>query len=172
MLTGVKDVQPLAEADKAALRSQLVPAMLALSNPADKAVRAQIAESVALIAELDFPDKWTDLIDVRPQWHKPINPANTSFSLSATRRITFAHRLQRQCWSPRDSPLYFQAMESPSPIRQALQRDQPRPLEICCPFPPTLQTDGRSSHTTRIRTLPYSTSFQLCFGRTGDGPTH
>lgn len=54
----------MAEDDKAALRSQLVPAMLSLSNPADKAVRAQIAESVALIAELDFPEKWTDLIDV------------------------------------------------------------------------------------------------------------
>ncbi|TFK20990.1 importin alpha re-exporter [Coprinopsis marcescibilis] len=55
--------QPLAENDKAALRSQLVPAMLALSNPSDKAIRAQIAESVALIAQLDFPIKWTDLID-------------------------------------------------------------------------------------------------------------
>ncbi|KAF8063522.1 CAS/CSE protein [Lyophyllum atratum] len=58
-----EDVQPLAEQDKAALRSELVPAMLALSNPADKAVRAQVAESVSLIAELDFPQKWTDLID-------------------------------------------------------------------------------------------------------------
>ncbi|KAJ2925300.1 hypothetical protein H1R20_g11761, partial [Candolleomyces eurysporus] len=58
-----EDVQPLAEDDKTALRSQLVPAMLALSNPADKTVRAQIAESVALIAELDFPTKWNDLID-------------------------------------------------------------------------------------------------------------
>ncbi|GLB42771.1 putative importin alpha re-exporter [Lyophyllum shimeji] len=58
-----EDVQPLPEQDKAALRSELVPAMLALSNPADKAVRAQVAESVALIAELDFPEKWTDLID-------------------------------------------------------------------------------------------------------------
>ncbi|KAG2007419.1 importin alpha re-exporter [Coprinopsis cinerea AmutBmut pab1-1] len=58
-----EDEQPLADADKAALRSQLVPAMITLSNPADKAVRAQIAESVALIAELDFPEKWPDLID-------------------------------------------------------------------------------------------------------------
>ncbi|KAF5378153.1 hypothetical protein D9615_007619 [Tricholomella constricta] len=58
-----EDVQPLAEQDKAALRSELVPAMLALSNPADKAIRAQVAESVSLIAELDFPEKWTDLID-------------------------------------------------------------------------------------------------------------
>lgn len=58
-----EDDVPLPEADKAALRSRLVPAMIALSNPTDKAIRAQIAESVALIAELDFPVKWTDLID-------------------------------------------------------------------------------------------------------------
>jgi exportin-2 (importin alpha re-exporter) len=35
-----------------------------LSSTEDKAIRAQVAESVALIAELDFPTKWTDLIDV------------------------------------------------------------------------------------------------------------
>ena len=40
--------------------------MIALAHPADKGIRAQIAESVALIAELDFPSKWPDLIDVRP----------------------------------------------------------------------------------------------------------
>ncbi|KAF9027107.1 Cse1-domain-containing protein [Hymenopellis radicata] len=57
-----EDVQPLRENDKASLRSQLVPAMLALSNPADKAIRAQVAESVSLIAALDFPTKWPDLI--------------------------------------------------------------------------------------------------------------
>jgi exportin-2 (importin alpha re-exporter) len=39
--------------------------MLALSNPSDKAIRAQVAESVSLIAQLDFPTKWGDLIDVR-----------------------------------------------------------------------------------------------------------
>ncbi|KAF8963542.1 importin alpha re-exporter [Flammula alnicola] len=58
-----EDVQPLAEQDKAALRAELVPAMLALSAPADKAIRAQVAESVSLIAELDFPVKWENLID-------------------------------------------------------------------------------------------------------------
>lgn len=61
----IKDIQPLANEDKVALRAQLVPAMLALSAPADKAIRAQVAESVALIAELDFPNKWDNLIDVR-----------------------------------------------------------------------------------------------------------
>ena len=60
----IQDVQPLPEQDKAALRAQLVPAMLSLSAPADKAIRAQVAESVSLIAELDFPTKWDNLIDV------------------------------------------------------------------------------------------------------------
>lgn len=55
----------MAEQDKAALRAQLVPAMLTLSNPTDKLIRAQVAESVSLVAELDFPSKWEDLIDVR-----------------------------------------------------------------------------------------------------------
>ncbi|KAF8188046.1 importin alpha re-exporter [Pholiota molesta] len=58
-----EDVQPLPEQDKAALRAELVPAMLALSAPSDKAIRAQVAESVSLIAELDFPVKWENLID-------------------------------------------------------------------------------------------------------------
>lgn len=58
-----EDIQPLADEDKVALRAQLVPAMLALSASTDKAIRAQVAESVALIAELDFPNKWDNLID-------------------------------------------------------------------------------------------------------------
>jgi exportin-2 (importin alpha re-exporter) len=62
----LQDVQPIAEQDKNALRSELVPAMIALSNPTDRSVRAQIAEAVSLIAALDFPTKWPDLIDV---WH-------------------------------------------------------------------------------------------------------
>ncbi|KAI0283530.1 CAS/CSE protein [Russula brevipes] len=37
--------------------------MIALSAPNDKLIRAQIAESVSLIAELDFPERWPDLID-------------------------------------------------------------------------------------------------------------
>ena len=39
--------------------------MIALSSTNEKPVRAQIAESVSLIAELDFPERWPDLIDVR-----------------------------------------------------------------------------------------------------------
>ncbi|KAK2460740.1 hypothetical protein APHAL10511_007210 [Amanita phalloides] len=54
---------PLAEQDKATLRRKLVPAMLALSKSSDAPVRVQIAEAVSLIAELDFPARWPDLID-------------------------------------------------------------------------------------------------------------
>jgi exportin-2 (importin alpha re-exporter) len=39
--------------------------MIALSGLNEKAIRKQIAESVSLIAELDFPERWPDLIDVR-----------------------------------------------------------------------------------------------------------
>jgi exportin-2 (importin alpha re-exporter) len=38
--------------------------MLALSSPSEKAIRAQVADAVSLIAELDFPVKWPTLIDV------------------------------------------------------------------------------------------------------------
>lgn len=66
MLPCTQEDQPIAEQDKAALRAALVPAMITLSNPADKAIRLQVAESVSLVAELDFPAKWPDLIDVGP----------------------------------------------------------------------------------------------------------
>jgi exportin-2 (importin alpha re-exporter) len=64
-LTWLKDEYPISVADKEALKPQLVPAMISLSGASDKAIRAQIAESVSLIAELDFPERWPDLIDVR-----------------------------------------------------------------------------------------------------------
>ncbi|SRR5258708_471383 len=43
--------------------------MIALSGLNEKAIRKQIAESVSLIAELDFPERWPDLIDVRQLSH-------------------------------------------------------------------------------------------------------
>ncbi|KAI0340315.1 Cse1-domain-containing protein [Trametopsis cervina] len=54
---------PVPEPDKAALRGALVAAMIQLSNTSDKAIRAQIAESISLIASADFPHRWSDLID-------------------------------------------------------------------------------------------------------------
>jgi exportin-2 (importin alpha re-exporter) len=64
-LTRSEDECPISLSDKEALKPQLVPAMIALSSTNEKAVRAQIAESVSLIAELDFPERWPNLIDVR-----------------------------------------------------------------------------------------------------------
>ncbi|PFH53505.1 hypothetical protein AMATHDRAFT_54636 [Amanita thiersii Skay4041] len=55
--------QPIVEDDKNAIKRDLLPAMLALSNTSDTTIRVQVAETVSLIAELDFPDKWPDLID-------------------------------------------------------------------------------------------------------------
>ncbi|KAH9947043.1 Cse1-domain-containing protein [Amylocystis lapponica] len=54
---------PVADADKDALRNELIPAMIALSNAADKTMRAQVAEAISLVASADFPDRWPDLID-------------------------------------------------------------------------------------------------------------
>lgn len=56
------------EADKVALRRNLVPAMIALSSPSDKTIRSQVAETISVVASYDFPDKWTDLIDVSPHF--------------------------------------------------------------------------------------------------------
>ncbi|ESK86419.1 importin-alpha export [Moniliophthora roreri MCA 2997] len=85
-----EDVQPLAEQDKATLRSQLVPAMLRLSDPADKGIRAQVAESVALVAELDFPSKWPDLID------QLVSSLQTSDSNTILGVLHTAHSIFRQ----------------------------------------------------------------------------
>ena len=42
-----------------------MPAMVVLScSPSDKPIKAQVAESLVLIAELDFPDGWAELVDV------------------------------------------------------------------------------------------------------------
>lgn len=51
--------------EKARIRGLLVSALIALSKPADRGMRAQVAETVAIIAEYDFPERWPDLIDVR-----------------------------------------------------------------------------------------------------------
>lgn len=61
----MQEESPVPEADKAALRAALVAAMIQLSTPSDKTIRAQIAESISLIASADFPQRWSDLIDVR-----------------------------------------------------------------------------------------------------------
>ncbi|KZP26100.1 hypothetical protein FIBSPDRAFT_887493 [Athelia psychrophila] len=61
-----EDINPMPDSDKVEPRKALVTAMLHLSTPGDKTIRAKVAESVSLIAELDFPERWPDLIDASP----------------------------------------------------------------------------------------------------------
>ena len=58
-----QDVQ-IAAQDKAQIKSQLVPVMIALGTPATARLQSQISEALSTIATLDFPDDWEGLIDV------------------------------------------------------------------------------------------------------------
>ncbi|KAG6331701.1 hypothetical protein ID866_7388 [Astraeus odoratus] len=85
-----EDVTPLPEREKTSIRLDLVPAMITLSDPADKGIRAQIAESVALIAELDFPTKWGNLIEQLVMY---LSPSDYSANLGV---LETAHSIFRQ----------------------------------------------------------------------------
>ncbi|KDN36257.1 hypothetical protein RSAG8_10945, partial [Rhizoctonia solani AG-8 WAC10335] len=58
---------PISEGDKNAVRAELVPAMLALSksgaDKTDRLARPQLAESLAIVAGEDYPDRWPTLIE-------------------------------------------------------------------------------------------------------------
>ncbi|KIM79693.1 hypothetical protein PILCRDRAFT_791278, partial [Piloderma croceum F 1598] len=82
MMRWEEDINPLPEIDKATLRAELVPGLIVLSNTQDKTIRAQIAKSVSLIAELDFPERWSGLID------QLISHLPTSTSLSPPTSLT------------------------------------------------------------------------------------
>ncbi|KAJ8473968.1 hypothetical protein ONZ45_g16104 [Pleurotus djamor] len=64
--------------------------MLALSGPGDKALRAQLAEAISLIAELDFPEKWPTLID---QLVSSLSPTEYNINLGV---LETAHSIFRQ----------------------------------------------------------------------------
>ncbi|KZP10233.1 hypothetical protein FIBSPDRAFT_1051455 [Athelia psychrophila] len=58
------DINPISDSDKTELRKALMPATLHLSAPRNITIRPQVAESISLIAKLDFPERWLDLSDV------------------------------------------------------------------------------------------------------------
>ncbi len=76
LTTSFQEDAPVPEADKATLRRELVPAIISLSNASDKTIRAPVAETISLIASSDFPEKWSDLIDVS---YGGVNITGTSF---------------------------------------------------------------------------------------------
>ncbi|KZT24288.1 hypothetical protein NEOLEDRAFT_1179287 [Neolentinus lepideus HHB14362 ss-1] len=57
------DTNPIPPAYQAAIRAGIVPAMISLCGPTDKALRAQLLETAAVIAAFDFPDRWSDLME-------------------------------------------------------------------------------------------------------------
>ncbi|CAE6484305.1 unnamed protein product [Rhizoctonia solani] len=58
---------PINDTDKGAVRAELVPAMLALSksgaDKSDRLARPQLAESLAIVAGEDYPDRWPTLME-------------------------------------------------------------------------------------------------------------
>ncbi|KZP07876.1 Cse1-domain-containing protein [Athelia psychrophila] len=78
-----EDINPIPAPDKVELRKALVP-MLHLSARDDKIIHAQVTESVNLIAELDFPERWPDLIDVSPVFSNPTSSSRSTNNLLLT----------------------------------------------------------------------------------------
>ncbi|KAH8833705.1 Cse1-domain-containing protein [Flagelloscypha sp. PMI_526] len=89
-LRWIEEDPPIQEADKATLRDNIVQAMLALSTASDKPIRAQIAEAASLIAELDFPAQWPNLID---QLVGSLSPTDYSVNLGI---LETSHTIFRQ----------------------------------------------------------------------------
>lgn len=52
--------------DRTALKSQVVPTMIALASQPN--LQSQVGEAIALMAETDFPHEWGQLVDVRLQY--------------------------------------------------------------------------------------------------------
>ncbi|KZP31031.1 ARM repeat-containing protein [Athelia psychrophila] len=84
-----EDLNPIPDSDKVELRKALVPLMLLLSAPSDKTIRAQVAESISLIAELDFPERWPNFIDQLTTSFSPTD-TTTNASVLDTARCIFA----------------------------------------------------------------------------------
>lgn len=54
----------ISQADKDAIKAQLVPVMIALGTPATARLQSQIGEALSVIAAQDFPENWEGLCDV------------------------------------------------------------------------------------------------------------
>ncbi|KAG8941852.1 importin-alpha export receptor [Tulasnella sp. 419] len=72
------DEPPIDPAEKNTLRAQLVPAMISLIGPSDRLLRVQIGEAVGVVASIDFPERWNDLID---QLVSHLSPANYAVNI-------------------------------------------------------------------------------------------
>jgi len=114
--------------------------MIALSGPNEKAIRAQVVESVSLIAELDFPERWPSLMDVRQQ------SCHHSFTfipipMIANRPIPQRRQLQHQPWRSGNCTFNLPLMAFPSPLRRVLVYHQTGPLKVPRSLLPALPAD-------------------------------
>jgi hypothetical protein len=119
-LTYSEDEYPISTSDKEDLKPQLVPAMIALSGTNEKTIRAQIAESVSLIAELDFPERWPNLIDVRYPFLVGLSVIIILNLLAATRTIPQQQRFQHQPRRFTNCPFNLPFLALASPLRRLL----------------------------------------------------
>lgn len=102
----------ISEADKAAVKSELVPLMIALGTPKTQRLQAQIGEGLSTIASSDFPEKWEGLIDV--SCLKCI--ASPELTTPGTRQQLDSRQLCRQQRCARHRPLDLQAMAVAVPV--------------------------------------------------------
>ncbi len=139
--------------EKSQLRAQLVPALIFLSGPTDKAIRAQIAETVSIIAEYDFPEKWDDLIDVCYSF----SFYRTHLSIirsQATRDLVVAStfRIRHERRDPRNCPFYLPSLAFRCTLRRPIHRHQLRSLSIHRTLSPTFppyRLQSSFGHTPR-----------------------
>jgi hypothetical protein len=102
--------------------------MIALSDPADKSTRAQVAEAVSLVAAADFPEQWSDLIDVSGMSILILVALLTIPVWLAIGRVIISHGLQYQHWCLRDCAFHLPTMARASALRRTLHHHQ------LCPF--------------------------------------
>ncbi|ORY33698.1 Cse1-domain-containing protein [Naematelia encephala] len=62
-LWGGEEETQIGDADKEAIKAQLIPIMIALGTPQTARLQAQIGEGLATVASKDFPERWEGLVD-------------------------------------------------------------------------------------------------------------
>ena len=55
-------IAPVPVADRQALKAQVIPVMIGLAD--QPALQIQIGEAISVMAAADFPEEWSDLVDV------------------------------------------------------------------------------------------------------------
>jgi exportin-2 (importin alpha re-exporter) len=88
-----QDEPPVSPEEKSAIRSALLPAMVALSrNASDKALLGQINASIAFIAENDFPADWPELVQSLASLLSPTDVVTNNSVLETAHSIFSIYR--------------------------------------------------------------------------------